>query len=247
MAVSPEEIADAMYKIVAEYQGKKKFKASDLSKEMIRKFGEDECDKKSCKLALRQLMDSGRCEDSDGNLLDFRRAFLIFTTNAGAVYDNPKLIGFDPNAKSSGPKTDVAGMKEEIRKMGLGEEFLGRITHFFIFQGLGADSVQIILKAQLEKLQDTAEVLGYQLDWDEAVVHHLVAQWQPRFGVRHLLAILRNRIVEQLSVADAQGELKGLAGIRLGLMDAPAPGENRDLTGMATREREGDTLVISLG
>ena len=50
-----------------------------------------------------------------------------------------------------------------------------------------------------------------------------------------------------MSVADAQGELKGLAGIRLGLMDAPAPGEDRDLTGMATREREGDTLVISLG
>lgn len=61
MAVSPEIIADAMYEIVAEYQGKKKFKASDLSKEMIAKFGEDECDKKLCKLALRQLMDSGRC------------------------------------------------------------------------------------------------------------------------------------------------------------------------------------------
>ena len=61
MAVSPEIVADAMYEIVAEYQGKKKFKASDLSKEMIAKFGEDECDKKLCKLALRQLMDSGRC------------------------------------------------------------------------------------------------------------------------------------------------------------------------------------------
>jgi len=61
MAVSPEVIADAMYEIVAQYQGKKKFKASDLSKEMIRKYGEDECNKKSCKLALRLLMDSGRC------------------------------------------------------------------------------------------------------------------------------------------------------------------------------------------
>ena len=61
MAVSPEQIADAMFEIVAEYQGKKKFKASDLTKTMIQKFGEDECDKKSCKLALRQLMDSGRC------------------------------------------------------------------------------------------------------------------------------------------------------------------------------------------
>jgi len=61
MAVSPEAVADAMYEMVAQYQGKKKLKASDLSKSMIEKFGEDQCDKKTCKLALRQLMDSGRC------------------------------------------------------------------------------------------------------------------------------------------------------------------------------------------
>ena len=61
MAVSPEAVADAMYEMVAQYQGKKKLKASDLSKAMIEKFGEDQCDRKTCKLALRQLMDSGRC------------------------------------------------------------------------------------------------------------------------------------------------------------------------------------------
>ena len=61
MAVSPEAVADAMYAMVAQYQGKKKLKASDLTKAMIEKFGGDQCDKKTCKLALRQLMDSGRC------------------------------------------------------------------------------------------------------------------------------------------------------------------------------------------
>jgi len=61
MAVTPEEVADAMYELVAQYQGKKKFKASDLTKEMIKKFGEDQCDKKLCKLAIRQLTDTGRC------------------------------------------------------------------------------------------------------------------------------------------------------------------------------------------
>ena len=60
MAVTPEEIADAMYEMVKEYQGKKKFKASDLTKAMIQKFG-DEVDKKACKAAIRVLMDSGRC------------------------------------------------------------------------------------------------------------------------------------------------------------------------------------------
>jgi ATP-dependent protease HslVU (ClpYQ) peptidase subunit len=61
MALTPETVADAMYEMVKEYQGKKKFKAGDLTKAMIEKFGDAECDKKLCKSAIRILMDSGRC------------------------------------------------------------------------------------------------------------------------------------------------------------------------------------------
>jgi hypothetical protein len=61
MAVTTEQVADAMYEMVKEYQGKKKFKASDLTKAMIQKFGEGDVDKKLCKAAIRSLMDSGRC------------------------------------------------------------------------------------------------------------------------------------------------------------------------------------------
>jgi len=60
MALTPEEVADAMYELVAEYQGRKKFKAGDLKKEMMAKYGE-ECDRKMVKAAIRTLMDSGRC------------------------------------------------------------------------------------------------------------------------------------------------------------------------------------------
>jgi len=45
MAVTPEQIADAMYEMVKEYAGKKKFKASDLTKAMIQKFEADGVDK----------------------------------------------------------------------------------------------------------------------------------------------------------------------------------------------------------
>ncbi len=61
MAVTPEEVADAMFAMVSEYQGKKKFKAGDLTKAMIQKFGDEGCDKKLCKAAIRTMMDSGRC------------------------------------------------------------------------------------------------------------------------------------------------------------------------------------------
>lgn len=60
MAVTKEQVADAMYEMVKEYQGKKKFKALDLTKAMKEKFGE-ECDRTMCKAAIRDLIDSGRC------------------------------------------------------------------------------------------------------------------------------------------------------------------------------------------
>jgi hypothetical protein len=61
MAVTVDDVANAMYELVAEYQGKKKFKAGDLIKAMIEKYGAEGVDKKFCKLAIRQMMDSGRC------------------------------------------------------------------------------------------------------------------------------------------------------------------------------------------
>ena len=58
--VAIETVADEMYKMVAEYAGKKNLKAGDLTKAMIAKFGED-CTKDDCKHAIRILIDSGRC------------------------------------------------------------------------------------------------------------------------------------------------------------------------------------------
>ena len=60
MAKTTDEIADAMFKLVEEAQGLKKLKAMDLTKSMKELFG-DEVDKKACKLAIKQLIDSGKC------------------------------------------------------------------------------------------------------------------------------------------------------------------------------------------
>ena len=59
--VTVEELADSMYKLIEEYTGKKKFKAQDLVKEMIQKYGEDMVSKSEGKQAIQLLIDSGRC------------------------------------------------------------------------------------------------------------------------------------------------------------------------------------------
>ena len=59
--VPVETIAEAMYSLVAECEGKKNLKAGDLTKAMIAKFGEDSCNKDACKHAIRLLIDNSRC------------------------------------------------------------------------------------------------------------------------------------------------------------------------------------------
>ena len=56
-APTAEAVADAMYSLVKDYAGKKNLKATDLTKAMAEKFGE-ECDKQLCKDAIRLLMES---------------------------------------------------------------------------------------------------------------------------------------------------------------------------------------------
>jgi hypothetical protein len=54
------QVADAMFEMVESTHGKKNLKPMDLIKAMMDQFGEG-CDKKLCKQAIRELIDSGRC------------------------------------------------------------------------------------------------------------------------------------------------------------------------------------------
>jgi hypothetical protein len=61
MSIAIESLADDMYQMIAEIQGKKNLKAGDLTKAMIAKHGEANCTKDLCKQAIRLLIDSERC------------------------------------------------------------------------------------------------------------------------------------------------------------------------------------------
>src|SRR5207249_4199047 len=103
---------------------------------------------------LLQIIDDGQVEDVDGNLLDFRRSFIIFTTNAGCIYDQ-RQMGFsaEQGTERETPTADLDSLKRDLRALGLGEEFLARMTHILLFRGLDRDSIEEILRRQLEGLR----------------------------------------------------------------------------------------------
>jgi hypothetical protein len=59
MAVNQEELCNAIVELVTATHGKKNLKPMDVTKEMIARFGEDNCGKREVKKALRQLVDGG--------------------------------------------------------------------------------------------------------------------------------------------------------------------------------------------
>jgi len=62
MAMTVEQIADAMYKEVEEAAKMgKKLKPGDLTKSMLHAYESEGVDKKMCKNAIRELVNSGRC------------------------------------------------------------------------------------------------------------------------------------------------------------------------------------------
>ena len=59
MAVNMEDLKAAIFDLVKSTHGKKNLKPMDVTKEMIAKFGEENCGKSEVKKALRELVDSG--------------------------------------------------------------------------------------------------------------------------------------------------------------------------------------------
>ena len=58
--VNIEEVSDAMYKLIKDSMGQKKWKATDLTKAVLELYG-DRCDKTMVKSAIRELIESGKC------------------------------------------------------------------------------------------------------------------------------------------------------------------------------------------
>lgn len=81
MAVTVEQVAEAMVAMVARDAGQKKYKPGDLTKAMIERFGAD-CSKDLCKQAIRVCVESGK---------------LVYTYFGGSYLEVPHKEGAAPD------------------------------------------------------------------------------------------------------------------------------------------------------
>jgi ATP-dependent Clp protease ATP-binding subunit ClpA len=198
------------------------------------------------RLMLR-ILDEGKAQDSEGNELDFRRCFVILTSNAGVSYADPERgsLVFHPTARApQAPQARTGDLERDLLSTGLGQEFLGRVQHVFLFQGLSEEHVKGVLENQLRELQGVAKVRGKQLDWSAEVIGHLAALWQKQqnLGARYLSSLVRTHILDPLNIAASLGELDGT----VERVHITAPAAHGGATGRSERRRQGDQLWIEL-
>ena len=78
MAKSVDEVATAMFNMVKEAQGQKKYKPGDLTKAMVELFGGEGVDKSACKEAIKKLVNEGK---------------LVYTYFGGSFLEIPRKEG----------------------------------------------------------------------------------------------------------------------------------------------------------
>jgi ATP-dependent Clp protease ATP-binding subunit ClpA len=197
------------------------------------------------RLILR-ILDEGKCLDSEGTEIDFRRCVVILTSNVGVSYDNPERgnVGFGKQGQVRETATVTeSSVSEGLLRSGLGQEFLGRIQHVILFRALTDEHVREIIVRQLRKLEDLATAKGKRLSWTDAAVARLSERWksQPHLGARYLGTLVRVQILDPLNVAAAAGELSAVGEI---VIDAEAGQDGR--VPRSERRVEGERLLIVL-
>lgn len=78
MAVSVETVSEAMYQMVKEAAGKKRYKPGDITKAMMKQFADDGITRNDCKDAIRTLVDSEK---------------LVYSYFGGSFLEMPRVEG----------------------------------------------------------------------------------------------------------------------------------------------------------
>ena len=161
---------------------------------------------------LFRIIDDGQCEDKEGNPLDFRRSFIIFTTNAGAVYEEEKSIGFGGDGSPSSLRAENRPVSYggSLRSHGSGRTFPESHDPLLRLQGAGRRGRQKILQVMLEGFAaDPVGRNGYEFVWDQDVVDHLVKDWEPALGARSVAGVLRTSVKEHWVLANLGASWRG--------------------------------------
>lgn len=152
---------------------------------------------------MLQILDDGRCTDSQGRTVDFKNVVIVMTSNVGSEAIAELGVGIDEEADK------IEQVSEAVREAMAGvfrPEFLNRIDENMIFRPLGRTDLRQIARIQLDRVQQRLSERSIILDVSESALDVVAERgFDPTFGARPI----KRSIVANIETPLAQRGLRG--------------------------------------
>ncbi|WP_269624179.1 ATP-dependent Clp protease ATP-binding subunit [Prochlorococcus marinus] len=150
---------------------------------------------------LLQVLDDGRLTDSQGRTVDFRNTVIVMTSNLAskAILNNSLKVQSENSNKNFLAQELDQKINEALAKH-FRPEFLNRIDEVIRFSPLKPESLEQIVRLQLEELRKLLKHQGLDLYVDENTIKTLADEgYEPEYGARPLRRVIRRRLENPLA------------------------------------------------
>lgn len=137
---------------------------------------------------LLGALDEGWLRMAMGKVIDFSKAIVVATTNAGAAELNGSSVGFTGTGGAGSAGLPETALAKTLQRNGFAAEFLGRFEHLVVFDALALDTYTAIVHAELDTLIGnpalTNRSLVVPVITDDEVIARARASYNPALGAR---------------------------------------------------------------
>lgn len=157
---------------------------------------------------LLQVLDDGRLTDGQGRIVDFKNTIIILTSNLGSDLILEAAENNSANEDSEVPE-EVKNQIQFLLKKTFRPEFLNRIDETVIFQQLGKNCINSIVKLQIERVLTRLENKRIELAFDDSVINFISDKgYDPAMGARPIKRAIQTYVENTLAKEILSGTIK---------------------------------------
>ena len=148
---------------------------------------------------LLQILEDGRLTDGKGRTVDFRNTVLVMTSNVGstAIFE---LTGKDPERAR---KEAMEALRQSFRP-----EFINRIDEIVIFNPLGKEQLERIIRLLLKDVERLLGERQITLEISPAATELLLREgYDPAYGARPLRRAIQRLVQDPLAMHILEGAI----------------------------------------